>query len=47
MRVLSEVGVDDLTSIIRLQVSLGEALSMSQQMNESVAAYQDALRVSG
>jgi hypothetical protein len=43
---LSEVGVDDLTSIIRLQVSLGEALSMAQQINESVAAYQDALRVS-
>jgi hypothetical protein len=44
--VLSEVGVEDLTSIIRLQVSLGEALTMAQQINESVTAYQDALRVS-
>ena len=43
---LSSVGVEDLTSIIQLQVALGEALAMAQQMNDSVTAYQDALRVS-
>lgn len=44
-RVFDEVGIEDLTYIIRLQVSLGQALSLSQRMTECVSAYQDALRI--
>jgi hypothetical protein len=45
-RVLDEVGTEDLMCIIRLQVALGQALAMAQQMTRGVSAYQDALRVS-
>ena len=43
---LSSVNATDLALIVRLQVALGQAFAMAQQMTESVTAFQDALRVS-
>lgn len=44
-KILLAVDTNDLAFIIRLQVALGRALAMAQQMTESVTAFQDALRV--
>lgn len=44
-RVLTRVGRGDLAHIIRLQVALGQALAMAQRPNESIATFQNALKV--
>lgn len=43
--ILGSVDANDLSFIVRVQVALGQALAMAQQMTESVTAFQDALRV--
>lgn len=45
-KVLNALDSEDLSYVIRLQVALGNALSMAQQIADSVTAYQDSLRVS-
>jgi hypothetical protein len=45
-KVLNEVGADELSYMVRLQVALGHALAMGLQTTSSVTAYQNALRVS-
>lgn len=42
---LANITADDLVYLIRVHVALGHALSIAQQMKESVATYQDALRI--
>lgn len=43
--ILAKITTEDLTCIIRLQVSLAKALGMAQQTKESVSAFQDALKI--
>jgi tetratricopeptide (TPR) repeat protein len=42
---LANITAADLVDLIRVHVALGHALSIAQQMKESVAMYQDALRI--